>query len=61
MPTYVYSRKDGSTVEIDQTMREDALTVCPQTGQSMQRILQGFGSQRLGRSFYSEAKRDAPK
>ena len=61
MPTYVYRRADGSTTEIQQSFLEDALTHCPDTGQPMERVLQGFGSQRLGTRFYDEAKRAEPQ
>jgi predicted nucleic acid-binding Zn ribbon protein len=60
VPIYVYRREDGSTIEVEQSIRDDPLTVCPATGQPMQRILQPFGSQRLGLRFYDEVKRREP-
>ena len=41
MPTYVYRRKDGTTFEIMQSIKADALTVCPTTGQPVERIIAG--------------------
>lgn len=40
MPLYVYRREDGSSVEIQQSIHDEALTVCPETGQTMERVLQ---------------------
>ena len=39
MPTYVYRREDGTTFEIQQRITEDALTVCPTTGQDVKRVI----------------------
>ncbi|MCB0717417.1 MAG: zinc ribbon domain-containing protein [Bacteroidetes bacterium] len=41
MPTYQYRREDGSTFEIDQSIKDDALTTCPTTGQPVTRIISG--------------------
>lgn len=41
MPTYVYRREDGSTFEIEQRITEDALEVCPETGQKVKRVITG--------------------
>lgn len=38
MPTYVYRRADGTRFEHQQRITEDALTVCPTTGQAVTRI-----------------------
>lgn len=54
MPLYVYRREDGSSVEIQQSIHDEALTVCPETGQTMERVLQAFGSAQLPNRFYSE-------
>ena len=43
MPTYEYKREDGSTFEIIQKMSEPALTVCPDTGQKVKRVISGGG------------------
>ena len=41
MPTYVYRREDGTTFEVDQRITEDALEVCPSTGQRVTRVISG--------------------
>jgi len=41
MPTYVYRREDGTTFEIQQRITADPLEECPETGQPVERIIQG--------------------
>lgn len=41
MPTYSYQREDGTVFELMQRMSDPALTACPQTGQSVRRIITG--------------------
>jgi putative FmdB family regulatory protein len=41
MPTYVYKREDGTRFEIEQRITEDALEVCPETGQQVKRVITG--------------------
>lgn len=43
MPTYEYKREDGTTFEIRQGINDEALTKCPETGQSVKRIITGGG------------------
>lgn len=43
MPTYKYKREDGSTFEIRQSINEDALEECPETGQKVKRVISGGG------------------
>lgn len=53
MPTYVYRREDGSTFEIEQRITEDALEVCPNTGQKVERVITGSaGLIFKGNGFY---------
>jgi putative FmdB family regulatory protein len=52
MPTYVYRREDGSTFEVVQRISEDALTVDPETGQKVQRVISGAGLVFKGSGFY---------
>ena len=53
MPTYTYKREDGSVFEIDQRITEDALEVCPTTGQKVKRIISGgAGLVFKGSGFY---------
>lgn len=41
MPTYVYRREDGTTFETQQRITEDPLEECPETGQSVERVITG--------------------
>ncbi len=41
MPTYSYQREDGSVFELMQRMSDPALTVCPETGQNVKRVITG--------------------
>lgn len=43
MPTYIYKREDGSTFEIQQSINDDPLESCPDTGQSVKRVITGGG------------------
>lgn len=43
MPTYEYKRKDGTTFEIRQSINDEALTECPETGQPVKRVITGGG------------------
>ncbi|REL24759.1 zinc ribbon domain-containing protein [Rhodohalobacter sp. SW132] len=53
MPTYEYKREDGTTFEVFQSMSDDALTVCPTTGQPVKRMISGgTGLVFKGSGFY---------
>jgi putative FmdB family regulatory protein len=41
MPTYEYRREDGTTFEVFQRMSDDPLTVDPETGQKVTRVIGG--------------------
>lgn len=43
MPTYKYKREDGTTFEIRQSINDDALKECPETGQKVKRVISGGG------------------
>lgn len=43
MPTYKYKREDGTTFEIRQSINDDALEECPDTGQKVKRVISGGG------------------
>jgi len=43
MPTYKYKREDGTTFEIKQSINDDALEKCPDTGQKVKRVISGGG------------------
>ena len=53
MPTYVYRRADGTTFEHFQRITDDPLTVDPETGQPVARMISGgAGLQFKGSGFY---------
>lgn len=43
MPTYEYKREDGTTFEISQSINDEKLKICPETGQAVKRIISGGG------------------
>lgn len=43
MPTYEYKREDGTRFEIKQSINDDPLKTCPDTGQKVTRIISGGG------------------
>lgn len=43
MPTYEYKREDGTTFEVRQSINDDPLEKCPDTGQKVQRVITGGG------------------
>lgn len=43
MPTYEYKREDGSVFEITQSINDEPLKTCPETGQSVTRVITGGG------------------
>lgn len=43
MPTYEYKREDGTTFEIRQSINDEPLEKCPDTGQKVQRVITGGG------------------
>ncbi len=53
MPTYVYKNLvTGQTFEIQQRITEDALTVHPETGDPVKRLIQPVGIAFKGSGFY---------
>ena len=53
MPIYEYRRPDGSTFELQQSFSEDALTVDPDTGVPVQRVLHAPAVHFKGKGFYN--------
>lgn len=53
MPTYKYRREDGTTFTIRQKITADALEECPETGQSVERVIQPASFHLKGSGFYS--------
>lgn len=39
MPTYEYKREDGTKFEVTQSIKDEALTECPETGQKCRRLI----------------------
>ena len=53
MPTYVYRRADGTTLEVFQRITDAPLTEDPETGQPITRVISGgAGVQFKGTGFY---------
>lgn len=53
MPIYEYRREDGTTFELQQRFTDDALTVDPETGQRVERVLSAPAVHFKGSGFYS--------
>jgi predicted nucleic acid-binding Zn ribbon protein len=53
MPIYEYRRPDGTTFEIQQTFSEDALTVDPDSGVPVERVLHPPAVHFKGKGFYN--------
>ena len=52
MPTYVYQREDGIYFALEQRITEDALEVCPETGQKVHRVISATNFQLKGSGWY---------
>ena len=52
MPTYLYEREDGTRFEIEQKITEDPLEKCPETGQTVKRLISGGSFQLKGTGWY---------
>jgi predicted nucleic acid-binding Zn ribbon protein len=53
MPIYEYRRPDGTTFEIQQSFSDDRLTVDPDTGVPVERVLHPPALHFKGKGFYS--------
>lgn len=53
MPIYEYRRPDGTTFEIQQSFSEEALTVDPDTGVPVERVLHAPAVHFKGKGFYN--------
>jgi putative FmdB family regulatory protein len=53
MPIYEYRRPDGSTFEVQQAFSDEALTVDPETGVVVQRVLHAPAVHFKGKGFYN--------
>jgi predicted nucleic acid-binding Zn ribbon protein len=61
MPVYTYRREDGTTFDIRQSFNDAALTVDPQTGQRVVRVVQNAGVIFKGSGFYVNDSKNASK
>lgn len=53
MPIYEYRRPDGSTFEVMQRMADDALTLDPDSGVPVERVLHAPAIHFKGKGFYN--------
>ena len=53
MPIYEYRRPDGSTFEVQQSFSDDTLTVDPETGVPVERVLHAPAVHFKGKGFYN--------
>jgi putative FmdB family regulatory protein len=53
VPIYEYRRPDGTTFEVVQSFSEDALTVDPETGVPVERVLHAPAVHFKGKGFYN--------
>ena len=62
MPTYEYACKDcGHSFEIVQSMKDDALTVCPECGGSLRKVFAPPAIAFKGSGFYATDHREKAK
>ena len=59
MPVYTYRREDGTTFDYRQKFTDDALTVDPETGQHVTRVIQAAGVIFKGSGFYVNDSKSA--
>lgn len=52
MPIYTYRREDGTTFDLRQRFFEEPLQSCPNTGQTVNRVIQPAGIIFKGSGFY---------
>jgi putative FmdB family regulatory protein len=59
MPIYTYRREDGTTFDIRQSFSDAPLSVDPQSGQRVQRVIQSAGVIFKGSGYYVTDNRGA--
>lgn len=52
MPVYTYRREDGTEFDVRQSFNDEPLTIDPETGQKVQRVIQPAGIVFKGSGFY---------
>ena len=58
MPIYTYRREDGTTFDFRQKFRDNPLETCPNTGQTVSRVIHPAGIIFKGSGFYvNDAKK----
>ncbi len=61
MPIYTYRREDGTTFDLRQKFADDPLTVDPETGQHVSRVIQPAGVIFKGSGFYINDSKSASR
>ncbi len=61
MPVYTYRREDGTTFDYRQKFLDDPLTVDPETGQKVVRVVQAASVIFKGSGFYINDSKSASK
>lgn len=61
MPVYMYRREDGTTFEYRQKFSDEPLTVDPDTGQNVVRVVQSAGIIFKGSGFYVNDSKGSKK
>lgn len=61
MPVYTYRREDGTTFDYRQKFLDDPLTVDPETGQHVVRVIQPAGVIFKGSGFYVNDSKSASR
>ena len=61
MPVYTYRREDGTTFDFRQKFTDEALTVDPETGQHVTRVIQAAGVIFKGSGFYINDSKSASR
>lgn len=61
MPVYTYRREDGTTFDYRQKFLDDPLTVDPESGQRVTRVVQAAGIIFKGSGFYINDSKSSSK
>lgn len=61
MPVYTYRREDGTTFDYRQKFLDDPLTIDPETGQHVVRVIQPAGVIFKGSGFYVNDSKSASR
>jgi putative FmdB family regulatory protein len=61
MPIYTYRREDGTTFDVKQRFVDEPLTVDPESGQRVSRVVQAAGVIFKGSGFYINDSKSSSK